>query len=60
MWRWDITPVRPPRLSSKGIAVFVTVLLLGVLSVAGIIGSVVTVSTDGYRRQPKEQFARTA
>ncbi|WP_395245214.1 hypothetical protein ACGGZK_05270 [Agromyces sp. MMS24-K17] len=39
---------------------FVAVLLLGVLSVAGIIGSVVVVSTDGYRRQPKEQFALTA
>ena len=33
--------------------------LLGVVSVAAIIGSIVVTARDGYRRQPRETFART-
>ncbi len=35
------------------------VLLGGAASVAGIVGSIVVTARDGYRRQPKEQFARS-
>ncbi|WP_394553435.1 hypothetical protein ACDF64_03510 [Agromyces sp. MMS24-JH15] len=38
----------------------VTVLLLGALGVAGIAGTFFVTTRDGYRRQPKEQFALTA
>ncbi|MGR2752589.1 hypothetical protein [Agromyces arachidis] len=37
----------------------ITALLLTV-SIAGIVGSIVTTARDGYRRQPRETFARTA
>ena len=33
--------------------------LLGAVSVAGLIGSIVVTVRDGYRRQPRETFART-
>jgi hypothetical protein len=33
--------------------------LLGVVSVAAVIGSIVVTARDGYRRQPRETFART-
>ncbi len=33
--------------------------LLGGVSVAGLIGSIVVTVRDGYRRQPRETFART-
>jgi hypothetical protein len=33
--------------------------LLGVVSVAAVIGSIVITARDGYRRQPRETFART-
>lgn len=38
----------------------ITVLLLGVLGIAGIAGTFVVTLRDGYRRQPKEQFTLTA
>ncbi len=41
---------------SKGITVFT---LLAVLGIAGIAGSIVVSARDGYRRRPKETFART-
>ncbi|MBM7502565.1 hypothetical protein JOD46_000022 [Agromyces aurantiacus] len=33
--------------------------LLAAASVAGVIGSIVVTARDGYRRQPRETFART-
>ena len=33
--------------------------LLGAVSAAAIIGSIVVTARDGYRRQPRETFART-
>lgn len=33
--------------------------ILGVVAVSGIISSVVVTTRDGYRRMPKESFART-
>ncbi|MBM7832710.1 hypothetical protein JOE59_003415 [Agromyces cerinus] len=33
--------------------------LLGAVSVVAIIGSIVVTARDGYRRQPRETFART-
>lgn len=47
----------PPLL--KGTNVFTLLALLGIASVAGIAGSVLVSARDGYRRQPKETFART-
>ena len=38
---------------------FTLVALLTVVSVAGIAGSFLVSARDGYRRQPKETFART-
>lgn len=34
-------------------------ILLAAASIAGVIGSVFVVARDGYRRQPRETFART-
>jgi hypothetical protein len=34
-------------------------ILLAATSIVGIIGSIVVTSRDGYRRQPRETFART-
>lgn len=34
-------------------------LLLAVVSIVGLVGSVVVTARDGYRRQPRETFART-
>jgi hypothetical protein len=39
--------------------VFTIMLILGVASAAGIVGSFVVAARDGYRRQPRETFART-
>jgi hypothetical protein len=44
----------------KGTIVFTLLALLGIVSVAGIVGSIVTSARDGYRRQPKATIARTA
>jgi hypothetical protein len=44
---------------SKGTAVFAVIALLSVVSLAGIVASVVTTARDGYRRLPKETFALT-
>ncbi|NYG21469.1 hypothetical protein BJY17_002216 [Agromyces hippuratus] len=33
--------------------------LLGAVSIAAVIGSIVVTARDGYRRQPRETFART-
>lgn len=44
---------------SKGITMFSVIVLLTVVSVAAIIGSIVVTARDGYRRQPRETFART-
>lgn len=33
--------------------------LLGGAAVAALIGSIVVTARDGYRRQPRETFART-
>lgn len=38
---------------------FSVIALLSVVSLAGIVASVVTTKRDGYRRLPKETFART-
>ncbi|SIN85139.1 hypothetical protein [Agromyces cerinus] len=38
---------------------FSVIVLLTVVSVAAIIGSIVVTARDGYRRQPRETFART-
>ena len=48
----------PPH--SKGITVFTLLAILGIVSVAGIAGSIVVSARDGYRRQPKATIARTA
>jgi hypothetical protein len=34
-------------------------ILLAAVSIVGVIGSVVVTARDGYRRQPRETFART-
>ena len=44
---------------SKGITVFTAILLLGVVSAAAISASIFGTLRDGYRRLPKETFART-
>ena len=33
--------------------------ILGIVAIAGIVGSIIVSTRDGYRRQPKETFART-
>ncbi|WP_430647203.1 hypothetical protein [Agromyces sp. GXS1127] len=38
---------------------FTVFAMLAAASVAGIVGSVVVTARDGYRRQPRETFART-
>lgn len=43
----------------KGTTVFTLLAVLGIVSVAGIAGSIVVSARDGYRRQPRETFART-
>jgi hypothetical protein len=46
----------------KGTAVFSSIVLLGILGVvatAGVASSVFVTARDGYRRMPKETFART-
>ena len=48
-----------PAISSKGTTVFTLLAILGIASVAGIAGSIVVSTRDGYRRQPKQPFART-
>jgi hypothetical protein len=34
-------------------------ILLAVVSIVGLVGSVIVTARDGYRRQPRETFART-
>ena len=46
----------------KGTTVFSSIVLLGILGAIaafGVVSSVVTTTRDGYRRMPKETFART-
>lgn len=43
----------------KGTTVFALAIVLAAVSAVGIVGSIVIASRDGYRRQPKETFART-
>lgn len=43
----------------KGSIVISVIVLLSVVSVAAIAGSIVVTARDGYRRQPRETFART-
>ena len=38
---------------------FTLLTILGIVSLAGIAGSVVISARDGYGRRPKETFART-
>lgn len=38
---------------------FTLLTMLGIASVVGIVGSITASVRDGYRRQPKETFART-
>ncbi|GAA2034159.1 hypothetical protein GCM10009819_17870 [Agromyces tropicus] len=38
---------------------FTVFAMLATASIAGIVGSIVLVARDGYRRQPRETFART-
>jgi hypothetical protein len=40
--------------------VFSLTVLLVSASIAGIVGSILVTARDGYRRQPRETFARTA
>ena len=47
----------PPH--SKGTTVFTLLAVLGIVSVAGIAGSIVISARDGYGRRHKETFART-
>ena len=44
---------------SKGSIVISVLLLLGTVSVLGIASSFLVTARDGYRRQPRETFART-
>lgn len=44
---------------SKGLIVFTAILLLGGVAVAGLSASIFNAVRDGYRRLPKETFART-
>ena len=44
---------------SKGTNVFTLLAILGVISIAGIAGSIVVSSRDGYGRRHRETFART-
>lgn len=48
-----------PTISSKGTAVFSLTVLILTASITGIIGSILVTARDGYRRQPRETFART-
>ena len=48
-----------PRIPVKGTAVFSLIALIAIVSVAGIVASVVVTARDGYRRAPEETFART-
>jgi hypothetical protein len=48
-----------PTISSKGTAVFSLTVLLVSVSIAGVVGSIAMTARDGYRRQPRETFART-
>lgn len=48
-----------PTNSSKGTAVFSLTALIVSASIAGIVGSILVAARDGYRRQPRETFART-
>ena len=45
--------------TSKGSIVISVILLLGTVSVLGIVSSFIVTARDGYRRQPRETFART-
>jgi hypothetical protein len=45
--------------ASKGTHVFTIMLILGTASAVGIVSSFVVTARDGYRRQPRETFART-
>jgi hypothetical protein len=38
---------------------FSVILLVGAATVAALIGSIIVTARDGYRRQPRETFART-
>ncbi|WP_438853647.1 hypothetical protein [Agromyces sp. M3QZ16-3] len=38
---------------------FTVFAMLAVASIAGIVSSIVVTARDGYRRQPRETFART-
>lgn len=38
---------------------FTIMLILGIVSAVGLVGSFVVTARDGYRRQPRETFART-
>lgn len=44
---------------SKGTTVFTLLAILGIVSVAGIAGSIVVSARDGYSRRHNETFART-
>jgi hypothetical protein len=48
-----------PATFSKGTIVFTLYAILGLVSFAGIVGSIIVTARDGYRRQPRETFART-
>lgn len=50
---------KPATSTSKGTTVFTLLAVLGIVSVAGIAGSFVVSARDGYRRRPRETFART-
>lgn len=53
--------IRTPALV-KGTTVFSSIVLLGILgafAAFGVVSSIVVTARDGYRRMPKESFART-
>ena len=50
--------MKPPLLRKEP-TVFTVMLMLGIVSAVGIASSFVVTGRDGYRRQPRETFAKT-
>jgi hypothetical protein len=48
-----------PARTSKGTTMLSIIVLIGGTAAAALIGSLVVTARDGYRRQPRETFART-
>ena len=54
-WRIDRS-ISPRSYFERNTMIFV---ILAAVSVVAVIGSIVVTARDGYRRQPRETFART-